>query len=68
MFQRLFLSHPRRVGESYGGHFLFALWFASRLALAAGAALLHALVPALCERTASRIVGELYERTHNRGR
>ncbi|MGQ3037751.1 MAG: DUF6356 family protein, partial [Neoaquamicrobium sediminum] len=39
----------------------------SRLFMAAGAALVHAFLPFLFETTASRIVRELYERTHNRG-
>ena len=37
------------------------------LALAAGAALIHGLVPCWCEKTASRLVARLYARTHNRG-
>lgn len=64
----LFTAHPATVGESYFGHMAFAAWFASRLALAAGAALTHALLPFLFETTASRIVRELAERTHNRSR
>ena len=65
---RLFTDHPASVDETYFGHMAFAGWFASRLLLAAGAALVHAFLPFLCETTASRIVRELYERTHNRGR
>ncbi|MBO6717734.1 MAG: hypothetical protein JJ913_07255 [Rhizobiaceae bacterium] len=64
----LFTDHPAAVGESYFGHMAFAAWFASRLGLAAGAALVHALLPFLFETTASRIVRELAERTHNRSR
>ena len=62
----LFLAHPRSVEESYLGHAGFALWFAGRLALAAGAALCHAVLPFACKTTASRIVAELHARTHNR--
>lgn len=65
---RLFTAHPETVGESYFGHMAFAAWFASRLALAAGAAIVHAFLPFLFETTASRIVRQLAERTHNRGR
>ncbi len=68
MISRLFLAHPRTVDESYLAHMRFALWFASRLFAAAGAALIHALIPAMFEKTASTIVAELYTRTHNRGR
>lgn len=65
---RLFTAHPADVDETYLGHMAFAAWFASRLFLAGGAALVHAFFPFLFETTASRIVRELYERTHNRGR
>lgn len=63
---KLFTDHPKTVGESYFGHMAFALWFASRLFLAGGAALVHAVLPFMCETTASRIVRELYERTSKR--
>nr|WP_295461702.1 DUF6356 family protein [Mesorhizobium sp.] len=62
----LFTRHPGTVGESYFGHLRFAAWFSSRLFLAGGAALVHALLPFLFETTASRIVRELAERTHRR--
>lgn len=63
----IFTSHPAKVGETYFGHMAFATWFSSRLLMATGAALVHAFLPFLFETTASRIVRELYERTHNRG-
>ncbi|MES0033318.1 DUF6356 family protein [Mesorhizobium sp. M0040] len=65
---RLFTNHPAAVGESYFGHMAFAAWFSSRLFMAAFAALIHAFLPFLFETTASGIIRELYERTHNRGR
>jgi hypothetical protein len=46
----------------------FALGFSGKLALAAGAALLHAFIPALCETTASRMVHALHARLSNRHR
>lgn len=64
---RIFTSHPAKVGETYFGHMAFAAWFSSRLMMAAGAAFVHAFLPFLFETTASRIVRELYERTHKRG-
>lgn len=70
MFARLnalFTDHPHSVDESYFEHFGFALWFSGQLALAALAALCHAVLPFTCQKTASRIVGRLYQRTHNRG-
>ncbi|MCO6388870.1 DUF6356 family protein [Aliihoeflea sp. 40Bstr573] len=63
---RIFTHHPATVGETYFGHMAFAGWFASRLGLAAGAALIHAILPFAFETTASRIVRELYERTSKR--
>ena len=59
MLDMLFLRHPRSVGESYFEHMSAALGFAGRLALAAAACAVHAFVPALCERTGSRIVARL---------
>ncbi len=63
----IFLDHPRRANETYAEHSRFVLGFAGKLFLAAGAAEVHALVPALFEKTASRLVAELYQKTNNRG-
>ena len=62
MFDRLFLAHPRSVGEAYFEHGAMALGFAGRLFVAACACLAHAVVPALFPRTASRIIVELHGR------
>ncbi|MEE9428353.1 MAG: DUF6356 family protein [Paracoccaceae bacterium] len=67
MIDRVFLDHPRSVDETYLEHLLFAGRFSGLLALAAGAALVHAIIPCLFEKTASRIIAGLYARTHNRG-
>ena len=64
----LFTAHPRSVEESYFEHMAFAGRFSGKLALAAGAALVHAFLPFLFERTASRMIAEMYERTRTRGR
>jgi Family of unknown function (DUF6356) len=56
LLDRVFLAHPRTVGESYLEHSTFALRIATRLLLAGMAASLHATVPCLCETTASRII------------
>ena len=66
--RNLFLTHPRSVDESYGEHMAFAGRFSGKLFLAAGAALVHAVLPFLFEKTASRMIAEMYERTKNRGR
>ncbi len=68
MFQRLFMSHPRAVGESYGQHFGTALSFAGPLLLAGLACLVHAFAPGLFERTASATVDELHARMVRSGR
>lgn len=65
---RLFTSHPEAAGETYLQHMAFAGKFSFRLFIAAFAALVHAILPFLFEKTASTIVRELYERTHNRGK
>lgn len=67
MITRIFLDHPAKVDESFFEHMAFAMKFAGLLFAAAGAALVHALVPCLFEKTASGIIAKLYERTHNRG-
>lgn len=62
----IFLDHPASVGESYLEHMRFAGGFAFWLLVAGFAALIHAIVPAMCETTASRILSRLYDRIHNR--
>ena len=59
-FVRSFKDHPASVGETYWGHMAFALRFSARLLKIAGAALLHAIVPAWCETTASREISALH--------
>ncbi len=66
MIRTLFLDHPAAVDESYGEHLRFAAGFSFWLIVAGLAAALHALVPALCERTASRILRRLYLRIETR--
>ena len=56
ILDRLFLAHPRTVGESYLEHCAFAFRIASRLLLAGMAAMVHSVVPCLCQTTASRII------------
>lgn len=62
MFDRLFLQHPRSVGETYFEHAAMALGFAARLLLAALACTAHALVPGLLQRTGSRMIADLHAR------
>ena len=67
MIARIFLDHPAKVDETFFQHMLFALKFSGLLFAAAGAALVHAIIPCLFEKTASKIIARLYARTHNRG-
>jgi hypothetical protein len=66
MFQRLFLAHPASVKENYFQHQRAALSFALPLFAAACAALVHAVIPGLCERTASNLVRHLNARLEKR--
>ncbi|HID68222.1 MAG TPA: hypothetical protein EYP31_08205 [Roseibacterium sp.] len=67
MIRRIFLDHPAHVDESYLEHLEFAGKFSGKLFLAAGAAAVHAVIPCLFEKTASRLIAEMYAKTHNRG-
>ena len=62
----LFLDHPAKVDETYLQHARVAGYFGFWLGVASLAALVHAVVPALCETTASRIVKRLHDRMANR--
>ena len=64
--KQLFTEHPDAVGESYVEHMGGALSFAGPLAVAAGAALVHAFLPFLCVSTASATVKRLHARMTNR--
>lgn len=60
MIQRIFFSHPHKVGEGFFEHMFFALKFSGRLFKASAAAFLHAFVPALCETTASQAIMDMH--------
>lgn len=66
MFARLFLDHPRSVEESYFEHLLFAGGFALRLIGAGLAALIHALIPCLFEKTAGNMIAQMHAKITNR--
>lgn len=59
---RDFVEHPRSVGESYAEHWLSAMGFALTMLTLALVCALHAFVPGLFKRTASRTVDELHRR------
>lgn len=60
--RRAFTEHPASVGESYGEHMRVSLGFAGNLALAAGAALVHAVVPSLCTKSASTRIRAMHDK------
>ncbi len=62
----LFIDHPASVDETYFEHLKFATMFALMLSGAAMAAFVHALIPALFEKTASNIIRKLFHRIDNR--
>jgi hypothetical protein len=68
MIERVFLDHPRSVDESYLEHAAFAGRFSLKLFGAAAAAAVHTVIPCLFEKTASRMIAEMYAKTHNRGK
>jgi len=62
----LMTEHPRSVGETYGQHLRFAAGFGGWLLLAAGAAIVHAVLPFAFQRTASGILCRLHQRIERR--
>ncbi len=60
MLKRIFLEHPRTVGESYLEHQRSAFGFGGSLLVAGLICLAHGLVPAWFETTASRKVAALH--------
>jgi hypothetical protein len=63
---RIFTQHPEEVGETYGQHARAALGFFLKLQVAALAALVHALLPFACVKTASTIIRELAAKMSSR--
>ena len=52
-FEKLFLEHPREVGETWAEHAAAASRYGWRLLKASGCAFIHALIPGLHKTTAS---------------
>jgi len=59
MIAKLFTEHPRAIGETYGQHARTALSFGWRMTLGGLACMVHAVVPGLFVKTASRTVVQL---------
>lgn len=63
---RLFLDHPRSVGESYVEHFGVATRFGARLIAGGVACMIHGVLPNLFTRTGSNTVKHLYSQMLSR--
>jgi len=59
MTDKLFTDHPRAIGETYGGHARTASSFGCRMMLGGLACMVHAILPGLFVKTASRTVVQL---------
>lgn len=59
MIAKLFIDHPRTIGESYGQHAGTALRFGWRMVVGGLACMVHAVIPGLFVKTASRTVVQL---------
>jgi hypothetical protein len=66
LIDRLFLAHPRSAGQGYFEHMRFAWSFGATLAVGTVAALLHGLLPFLCQTAAGDRVRMLYARLADR--
>lgn len=62
LLKAMFVDHPGSVGESYRQHFGVAFGFALALLGAGFAALIHAVIPCLFEKTASTTIRRLNAR------
>jgi hypothetical protein len=60
MVRKLFLDHPRDVGEGFFEHFGVASRFGLEMIWGGMKALLHAFVPALCKTSASDTIKRLH--------
>lgn len=61
-----FTAHPASVNESYFEHLLFAGRFSARLFGAGLAALIHAILPFMFEKTASNLIRQMHHDIVNR--
>jgi hypothetical protein len=62
-----FTKHPEAVGENYAEHFGVAMRYSMRLFGAAFAALIHAFLPFLFEKTASTAIKAMHAEMMGRG-
>ena len=60
MINRIFLSHPRTVGESYWQHFGVATRFGGTMIIGGVKAVLHGIFPNICQTAGSDTVRNLH--------
>jgi len=60
VIDRIFLSHPRTVGETYGEHFRVASGFGAAMIWGGLKAIAHAFVPSICKTSGSDTVRQLH--------
>ena len=61
-----FTEHPESVGETYLEHFFVAIRFSCKLFLSSIAALIHAFIPALFKKTASKQIKKMHRQITSR--
>lgn len=66
IIDRLFLAHPRSAGQGYFEHMRFAWSFGATMAVGTIAALVHGLLPFLCQTAAGDRVRMLHARLSGR--
>ena len=67
-FEKLFLEHPREVGETWAEHAAASAGYGWRLLQASACAYIHALVPGLHKTTASDRVRAMAAELNGRAR
>ncbi len=60
MIDRIFLAHPRNVGEGYFEHFGVASSFGLAMITGGAKALVHAVLPNMCETSGSDTIRRLH--------
>ena len=60
LIHRWFAEHPQTVGETYAEHLGIAVRFGLTMLAGAFACFVHALIPALFQRTGSGTIKRLY--------
>lgn len=66
VFDELFTKHPAEAGQTYWEHGMFAANFGALALIAGSAAMIHALLPCVFQRTASTLVLRLADSIHQR--